>query len=45
MMNHHTAPCATIDVSSLAPVFVDSVLAENGRRLFFADTVPEYVAA
>jgi predicted TIM-barrel fold metal-dependent hydrolase len=43
--HHPTVELAKIRVSGLAPELVDRVLGENGRRLFFADSVPEFVAA
>jgi predicted TIM-barrel fold metal-dependent hydrolase len=43
--HHPTVELAKVRVSGLAPDLVDRVLGENGRRLFFADLVPEEVAA
>ncbi len=43
--HHPTVELAKIRVSGLSPELVDRVLGENGRRLFFADAVPESVAA
>lgn len=42
--HHPTVELAKVRVSGLAPDLLDRVLGENGRRLFFADTVPETVA-
>lgn len=43
--HHPSVEIAKVRVSGLAPDLVDRVLGENGRRLFFGDSVPETVAS